>query len=348
MELPEASPDDRRRAARVPLMLLAAATLGGVALCFVLALPFLGSLTTAVTFAILFGPVHSRIEAGLKNRTLAALVSVLAILLIVAVPSSLILQRLVTESAAGAVLIQRKLAAGEVQQILDAHPTLAPIGQWIQQQVDLPSLLSGLASWLSNVGASFLRGSFAQVTGLAITFYLTFYFLRDRREARHAIIDLSPLTHFETERVLNRLAETVEAIVYGTVAVAVIQGTLGGLMFWFLGLPAPLFWGVVMAILSVVPVLGSFVVWVPTAILLALDGQWGDAIILSLWGALVVGNIDNILRPMLVGNRLKLHTVPAFISMIGGLLVFGAPGFILGPITVTVTLLLIDIWRGRS
>ena len=119
-------------------------------------------------------------------------------------------------------------------------------------------------------------------------------------------------------------------------------------MFWVLALPAPLLWGLVMGLLSLVPVLGAFVVWIPAAILLALDGSWGKAVILALWGALVVGGIDNVLRPMFVGNRLQLHTVPAFISMIGGLVLFGAPGFILGPLAVTVTILLVKIWRTRG
>ena len=348
MELPETSQIDRDRAARVRVVLLAAGTLGGVALCFALALPFLGAMTSALTFAILFEPLHARIERALGRPTPAALISVLAILVIVAVPSSLVLQRLVAETVSGAYLVQRKVAAGEVQQILADYPRLAPIGQWLQEQIDVSALLSALASWLSNIGASFLRGSVAQATSVAITFYLLFYFLRDRFAIRRVILDLSPLTPTETERIFARVADTVRAIVYGTVAVAIVQGTLGGLMFWILGLAAPLFWGSVMAILSVVPVLGSFVVWIPAAILLALDGRWGEAIVLSLWGALVVGNIDNILRPMLVGNRLQLHTVPAFISMIGGLLVFGAPGFVLGPIIVTLTVLLIDIWRGRG
>jgi len=103
-----------------------------------------------------------------------------------------------------------------------------------------------------------------------------------------------------------------------------------------------------MGLLSIVPVLGAFVVWIPAAVFLALDGSWGKAVILTVWGAVVVGGIDNILRPMLVGHRLKLHTVPAFISMIGGLVLFGASGFILGPLTVTVTMLLLEIWKARN
>ncbi|MCX7041251.1 MAG: AI-2E family transporter, partial [Gammaproteobacteria bacterium] len=132
--------------------------------------------------------------------------------------------------------------------------------------------------------------------------------------------------------------------VYGTLVMAAIQGTLGGLMFWWLGLPEPLLWGIVMGMLAVVPVLGAFIVWVPAAILLALEGSIGSALLLTVWGALVVGGIDNLLYPMLVGNRLKMHTLVAFVSIVGGLIVFGPSGLILGPVVFTVTRLLLQIW----
>ena len=116
-------------------------------------------------------------------------------------------------------------------------------------------------------------------------------------------------------------------------------------MFWWLGLPAPFLWGIVMGLLAVVPVLGAFVIWVPAAIFLLLDGSEGKALLLTLWGAVVVGGIDNLLYPMLVGRRLKMHTVLAFISLVGGLIVFGPAGLILGPVIFTVTRLLLEIWR---
>jgi predicted PurR-regulated permease PerM len=119
-------------------------------------------------------------------------------------------------------------------------------------------------------------------------------------------------------------------------------------MFWALGLPTPLLWGLVMGLLSIVPVLGAFIVWIPAAVLLALDGSWVRALILAVWGGIVVGGIDNVLRPMFVGNRLRLHTIPAFISIIGGLLLFGAPGFILGPLAATTTLLVVEFWMRRA
>src|SRR5690606_21242204 len=116
-----------------------------------------------------------------------------------------------------------------------------------------------------------------------------------------------PLTHEETEEVFRVVQDTVYATLWGHVAVAFIQGALGGLMFWFLGLSAPLLWGVVMGLLAIVPVLGAFVVWVPAAAYLALTGEMTKAIVLTVWGTLVVGLIDNILYPMLVGRRLRLH-----------------------------------------
>ena len=115
-------------------------------------------------------------------------------------------------------------------------------------------------------------------------------------------------------------------------------------MFWWLGLQAPLLWGVVMGLLAIIPILGAFIVWIPAALFLAIDGHWGQAIVLSLWGLIVVGTIDNLLRPILVGKRLKQHTVLAFISIVGGILVFGPAGLVLGPVALTTTAVLLEIW----
>ena len=187
-----------------------------------------------------------------------------------------------------------------------------------------------------------------QAISVLLTFYLLFYFLRDQREALRSLRSLSPLSEADMDRLFSRVGDTVHATMYGTLAVAVIQGTLGGLMFWWLDLPAPLLWGLVMGVLAIVPVLGAFVVWIPAAVFLALDGSWGKALILALWGGVLVGGIDNVIYPILVGNRLRLHTIPAFMAIVGGLIVFGPSGVILGPMTLTVTVLLLEIWRNRT
>lgn len=332
---------------RIGPLILIAATAAGIVGCALLAAPFLGALVWALTLAILFAPLQARLEGSMKYGGLAAFASVLASLIVVAAPSALVLQSLIQQAAASASAIQSKVQSGAIQRLLDTHPSIAPLGQWIEQQIHLPAMTGNLATWLGNVGATFARGSVAEVIEIVLTFYLLFYFLRDRRAVNRLLFEWLPLTAVETERLIRRITDTVHATVYGTLAVAFVQGFLGGFMFWLLGLPTPVLWGLVMGLLSIVPVLGAFVVWIPAAIFLALQGDWAQAIVLGAWGAVVVGGIDNVLRPMLVGHRLRLHTVPAFISMIGGLLLFGPAGFILGPLVVTVTVLLLEIGRAR-
>jgi predicted PurR-regulated permease PerM len=128
----------------------------------------------------------------------------------------------------------------------------------------------------------------------------------------------------------------------------VIKGTLGGLMFWWLGLPAALLWGVVMGVLSVIPIFGAFSVWIPAVLILAAEGSWIKAAILTVWGGIVMGGIDNVLYPILIGNRLKLHTLLMFVSVVGGLIAFGPAGIILGPVVVASTMTLIEAWRERE
>ena len=194
---------------------------------------------------------------------------------------------------------------------------------------------------------SHIRGSVSQVIGLVLTFYILFYFLRDRERALRVMAKLSPLQPSETGLVVRRLADTVHATIIGTMAVATVQGTLGGLIFWWLGLPTPVFWGLIMGLLAIVPVLGAFVIWVPAALFLAFQGEWTRALILVIWGGVIIATIDNLLYPGLVGRRLKLHTLVMFIGAVGGIILFGASGLVLGPATIAVTLALIEILQGR-
>jgi predicted PurR-regulated permease PerM len=127
-----------------------------------------------------------------------------------------------------------------------------------------------------------------------------------------------------------------------------VQGTLGGIVFWLLGLPAPLLWGFAMFLLSLVPTLGAFVVWVPATAYLALSGSLGKAAILAAWGLGVVATIDNLLYPFLVGTRLRLHTLTAFVAVVGGVFAFGASGLVIGPVVVAVALALAPLWRRRT
>jgi predicted PurR-regulated permease PerM len=225
---------------------------------------------------------------------------------------------------------------------------LAPIFEKIEQRIDFPGASAAFTQWVNTSAADIVKASAVQILGLCLIFYVLFFFLRDRQMFLRAIARHSPLSPLQMEGLLERIGDTIHATVYGTFAVASVQGLLGGLMFWWLGLPAPLLWGLIMGMLAVIPMLGAFVIWAPAALFLLLEGAWHDALTLSLWGMLVVGTVDNLLRPVLVGDRLRLHTVLTFLSVVGGLMVFGAAGLILGPVILVITMAMLEFWSARN
>jgi predicted PurR-regulated permease PerM len=319
----------------------------GLVVCYLLAAPFLPALTWALVLAIVIAPLQATLERRLRRDNVAALASVAVAGLAVALPLLFVVQQLVREAARGAAYLEATLAALDGDALLASVPGVSAIVRWVLERIDPQGALANLAQWLTGRSSDLLVGSIGQAVTFVMTFYLLFYFLRDRVRAVAAMVELSPLRPDETAQVLERFAETVHATLVGTVFVAAVQGTLGGLIFWWLDLPTPVFWGLVMGLLAIVPVLGAFVVWIPAAILLALQGEWASAAILTVWGGVIVAGIDNLLYPMLVGGRLRLHTVVAFIGAVGGIVVFGASGLVLGPAAIAVTLILVQALRDR-
>jgi len=306
-----------------------AALLISVGACYLLATPFLQPVGWAVTLAILFFPLHMRIESKLKNRDLAAFVSVSVVALIVVLPTFFVGQRLAHEAVA-----HSRIFEGRVPSVAMRHSVETIMERY---HIDLSSLAGAGSSWVTSLTTHFVVNSTFQILGLVLIFYFLFYCLRDRVAAIGFLRRVSPLEDSEMDRLLSGVVDTVHATALGTLAMAIVQGVLGGLMFWWLGLSAPVLWGVIMGLLAIVPVLGAFVVWVPAAGFLILTGAYTDAVILAVWGIGVVGTIDNFLYPMVVGHRLGLHTVLAFIAMISGMMLFGSIGIILGPVILTVT-----------
>lgn len=335
------------RRAQIRQLVMLAGTAFGLYLGYLLALPFLPALTWALVLSILLAPAHQRLEAHVRPRNLAAFISVVAAAVVIIVPAIFIVQQLAREVARGAIYMTNILQATEWRETVNASPRLSAIAAWVEERLDLAGVASGLVARLSTLSTTLLRGSVNQVINLILTFYLLFYFLRDREPGLRALKNLSPLSEIETEEVARRFVDTVHATIFGTVAVASVQGALGGLIFSWLGLPTPVFWGVVMGLLAIVPVLGAFIVWVPAALFLALEGEWVKALVLAGWGGVIVATIDNLLYPILVGDRLRLHTVVAFVGAVGGIILFGASGLILGPAIIAVTVTLVWIMKTR-
>jgi predicted PurR-regulated permease PerM len=337
------SPQQRR----ISTLVLAIGGGLGVVLCYLLAIPFVPALVGAFTLAVLFAPLDAAMRGFAKVRGIAAALTTGIVALIVVVPTILVVGALLSETDRSARLIGTLIDADTWTKAIEARPRLAPILRAINERFDVPELVRAATGWLAGWSGTFVQGSFTGLISLLLMFYFLFYLLRDREEIVATAADALPFTRSEFATLSGRIKNTVLATVVGMAAVSVMQGVLGAAMFWWLGLPAPVFWGVLMALLAVVPFLGAFVVWAPAALVLALAGDLASAALLVAWGTVVVGLVDNVMYPMLVGRRLMLHTIPSFIAIAGGVVLLGPAGIVLGPLIVAVSVTLIGFLRQR-
>jgi predicted PurR-regulated permease PerM len=328
-------------------IILIAGVTAGLALCYIIAAPFVPAIVWSVTLALLFIPLQIYLESLVRSASLAACLSVGLAALVVVVPAVIISGLLLNEAMRGAAHMAAIVNPAIWTQMAEDNDTLVLLGNQLGGWLDLTGLLDNMSASLSSWSGSFIQGSIKGLITMLVTFFFLFYFLRDREKIKTGLQDMLPFTAAEYLLLSRRVSDTVFASVYGTMVVAAIQGTLGGLMFWWLGLPSPFFWGLIMGLLAIVPFLGAFVVWVPTAIILAIGGDLVSAAILVVWGTVVIGLIDNILYPVLVGRRLRLHSAVSFVAILGGLALFGPSGIVLGPVIFAVSQSLLEIARNR-
>jgi predicted PurR-regulated permease PerM len=235
-----------------------------------------------------------------------------------------------------------------------SSPVLGPVLAWVDPYFDVERLESPaflrdqLEAWsgtLANGTLGVVGGVAAAVVQTLLVVFTLYYLFRDHAAIREAFFEIVPIEEAKTRDIAERTKAVVGATVYGSLLIAAIQGALGFFIFWVLGLPAPLLWGVVMFFLSMIPMAGAFLVWAPAAIYLALSGALTQALVLTAWGVLVVGAIDNVLSPRLVGKRACMHELLIFFGVLGGIDVFGVIGVVLGPVLVAVTLALLEMVR---
>ena len=334
---------------------LVAATVVTLYLCWKMLEPFIEVLLWAVVLVIVFMPVHRRVRARVKSPGWSAVLSCLLVVVVILVPLTLVTLAIVREMGHIAQALQPKQGDAGAVGLLDPNsPYVGRALNWIGQYVDLEELKSQefIAERLKSLGGAiagrtlgFVGGAVGFIVEIFFVIFTMYYLFRDGERMREAVYNLTPLEDRKAHEIIDRTQEVISASVYGVLVIALIQGTLGGVAFWALGLPSPLLWGVVMVFLSMIPMAGAFIVWVPAAIFLALTGHWGKAIILTVWGAVVIGSVDNFLRPKLVGEKTRLHELLIFFSVLGGLQVFGVIGLVLGPVVVAITIALLDVLR---
>lgn len=303
--------------------------------------PFFGAVFWAMVLALMFMPVHRRLCARLRGRdTLAALGTLLFCMVIVVVPMIFVVGAMVDEATS----FTQRLRTGEFnprtyfEQIQNALPgwsrdLLGRFGLFNAQDV-VDKLTAAVVQGGQALTARALaigQNTLMLLVNLGIMLYLLFFFLRDGRDLAQTIRRAVPMQRQHTDFLLSKFATVVRATVKGTVVVALVQGMLGGVAFAFLGIHGAVLWGVVMSVLSLLPAIGAALVWAPVAIYLIATGSMIEGLGLAAWGVGVMGMVDNLLRPILVGKETKLPDYLVLLSTIGGLSIFGVNGFLIGP-----------------
>ena len=332
---------------RVRAAILIAAIGVAYYLCWLMIRPFLAVITWAAALAILAHPVHVWLERKMRPNA-AALISVCLVAIIVVTPTVFVSQRLFAELSGTLGAAGKDLTSASLHAKVKQYPRVANILEYLETTLDLDQQIRATAGAVAGTLSGWVSGSVWLITQVLLTFLTLYYFLRDRMGLLEFFRGLIPLSTAETDQMFGRIAQTVNASLYKNLLVKLIQGFLGGLMFWILGLPAPILFGAAMAFFAVLPVMGTAFIWAPAAIFLALGGSWIKAIVLAIWGGLVVGLIDNFLYPILVAGELKFHPLAVFFAVFGGLIAFGIAGVVLGPVILAITVALLEIWQVRG
>ncbi|MEJ8866232.1 AI-2E family transporter [Pseudomonas jessenii] len=317
-------------------------------------LPFYGAAFWAVILGILFAPLQGRLQVKFGwQRNLTSLCT-LSICLVIAILPVIIISALLVQEGAS---LYKSVESGELDiagYVSQFKHSLPPYFQHLldrfgmgelnglREKIVKSAMTGGQA--LASKAFSFGQGTFEFIVSFFIMLYLLFFFLRDGAELARKVRQAVPLQEQQKRRLQLKFNRVVRATVKGNLLVAITQGALGGLIFWFLDVPSVLLWAVLMAFLSLLPAVGAGIVWVPVAAFFLLTGAIWQGVVLVLFGVLVIGLVDNLLRPLLVGKDTRMPDYMILVSTLGGLAIFGLNGFVIGPLIAALFMSSWDIF----
>lgn len=321
-------------------------------------LPFYGAIFWGVVLSILFAPLQRRLlKITRQRRNLATVCTMLLFLIAVFIPLSLIAAALLQEGA----LQYDKIHSGQLdfgsyfQQIINSLPDwisrlLARFGladiTSVKQAISTATTQGSqyIATKALNIGQS-TAGFFISI---GIMLYLLFFLLRDGGALAEKMKQAIPLHSEQKQQLFSKFATVIRATVKGNIVVAATQGTLGGVMFWFLDIQGALLWGVFMTLMSLVPAVGAGLIWAPVAFYFLITGATWQGVTLALYGIFVISLIDNILRPILVGKDTQMPDYVVLVSTLGGISIFGLNGFVIGPVIAALFIACWDLFASEK
>jgi predicted PurR-regulated permease PerM len=330
---------------------LVVASVLGYALILIFA-PFIGPMTWAAFLAFLLYPLNLRLRRRFAGKAAAAGVMTILAPLVILLPLSALSIDFAAQISALLQRLQKSAAELDIKSLSDLQqfPWIARINLWLEVHSGISAeqiqswLVSGTREVLrraASMGGGFFLGALGSLLGFAIMLFVLFFFLRDGDIMLARVRRLIPLDEVRKERLFRQLSGVTRAIVIGTSVTALMEGVLIGVGFTIASLPSPVVFGVLAALLSMLPVGGAAFVWGPAVIWLFVDARWGFGIFMLAWGVLISG-LDNVLRPLLISGRARISALAVFIGVLGGISAFGAIGLIAGPVVLSLALALVE------
>lgn len=331
--------------------------------CYKIIAPYIHTIMLAIILSIIFTPIHERIVSLTKGKkNLAAFISCLIVTLVVVLPIIFMMLAVIQQGATSFASIYKWIEAGKYHNIIE-HPTVTNIWVWLNSFLpDIKKLFPDLDiknlqidKVLMNSTAAFGKGLLNQsghiagnITSLTGKFFLMiftfFFFIRDEKEIFDYILHLIPLGTSQETQIMEKIKDVAKSALLGTFVTAIAQGAAGGIAFAICGLPG-LFWGMVMAFASLIPMVGTALIWVPAAIYLVISGSIKSAIFMVIWCVVVVGGLDNFVRPLFMQGGANMSTLLIFFAILGGINCFGLIGLLYGPLIFGLAMVLLYIYN---
>lgn len=320
-------------------------------------LPYINIFLWAIFLVITSYPLYQRLLKLYRGRdSLAACTMVLVLSLLIILPLILVILVIAQQSMDAYRMVSSQLNSPEFQSINDMlkHPIILKIQEMLDGYVDferinLKNTIVSFLKYISNFLVDLSTTLFSSLAGFTLHFILflvaTYYFFKNGKWLLSELRKLSPLDSVKETKIIERFACVTQATILGNLATALIQGLLGGLGFLFTGLPSPLLWGTIMAFTSLLPVVGTLIIWGPAGLYLIFSGSPGRGVFLLLWSGIIVGLADNVIKPWIIKGKANLHPVIIFFSILGGISVYGFAGFILGPLIASLTFVFLEIYK---
>ncbi|MFQ6009003.1 MAG: AI-2E family transporter, partial [Candidatus Zixiibacteriota bacterium] len=316
-------------------------------------IPFFVPICWAAVLVILFSPLYEKLRAKVKSKGLASLLMCLFIIILIIGPITYLFGALVKEAADAVVKVNAMYKNGELDRILAFNlPWIDAIKAKLSQYYDLTKInldqvikdsIDNVANVILSQTSSLIANATRAIFYFVLMIFTMYYFFKDGEKIIRQMKRLMPISAEQVEITFGHLRDVIQATMYGGVVVAMIQGLLGGTLFAIVGIPSAVFWGAIMAFLSIIPFLGAFIIYVPAGIILVIGGSYIKGIIVIAVGTIIISQIDNVLRPLLISGRTAMHPLMLFFAILGGIALLGLLGIVVGPLIAAVFMTLLKI-----